>query len=432
MKNIILTLLIFAVSNIKAQFVFLTVPFSNYANSDFPDSNTYFSYDPLKNTSFRHILAGTIDTNTSNAPQKCPNRQLNKIYSISPGIYNLQNKECIPLDLNYFFSKDKGKTWTQKLLPNGKNASLINVDLGDSIDYFVESNTTNNKKYKFNLKNNSWDSIEFIDTGFSLLTINKGIGIILAASLINTPLKFNLAKTLNGGKTFQLIQNIDYNKVPLNNQNLLKNLIIVSDSFWLINYTDNDLSINGVYVSNNNGNSWRRILNENIQNIEKADDNTAYISSIPFSSSIKGNLYQITENGMKICQTDFHAEISKMKFFNAMNGLILSVDTPNSQHGIWRMTNGGGAPCFIQNIGINIQASMNNNFKIYPNPAFNQLTLINYSSPTKSEYKIYTLLGILVQDGILQVKESVININNLPRGLYFITIGNSKAKFIKE
>ncbi len=353
------------------------------------------------------------------------------MYFIDKQIYNLQNNECSPQVLNYSQSQDNGKTWTQKLLPNGKNASLINIDKGKNIEYYVEANTSNNRKYLFSNKNNAWDSIEFVDTGFSFLSINNGKGIMLVASIATTPLKFYYAISSNGGKGFQLLQNIDYSKTPLNNQSLLKNLVVINDSFWIINYSNNDLSINGVYISTDFGSSWKSVLNENIGNIIKADSNTAYINSIPFSSNIKGNLYQVSEKGNKLCLTTFHARIHNMNFFDASRGLILTIDTPNSQPGIWRMKNGGGTPCYIQNTGIKNHERVYNSFTIFPNPAIAQIIVSNYSLPVHSNYQIYNLLGTLVQQGNLEEKETTININPLAEGLYFIRVGGTTLKFVK-
>lgn len=71
------------------------------------------------------------------------------------------------------------------------------------------------------------------------------------------------------------------------------------------------------------------------------------------------------------------------------------------------------------------------NFQLFPNPAQNQITLANYSLQVHSNYHIYNLLGTLVQQGNLEEKETIININSLAEGLYFIRVGDTTLKFVK-
>lgn len=67
-------------------------------------------------------------------------------------------------------------------------------------------------------------------------------------------------------------------------------------------------------------------------------------------------------------------------------------------------------------------------FKIYPNPASDLLNII--SLPQLAEVKIYDVLG----NEILQVKNNItqIDVSGLLDGVYFIRIGNSTQKFIKQ
>ncbi|QDP86364.1 T9SS type A sorting domain-containing protein [Chryseobacterium sp. SNU WT5] len=70
-----------------------------------------------------------------------------------------------------------------------------------------------------------------------------------------------------------------------------------------------------------------------------------------------------------------------------------------------------------------------NTFKIYPNPVKEQLSVngINKDEP----FEIFSVDGKMVKSGLLSVKKSI-NVNSLPKGVYFLKITERNLKFIKE
>jgi hypothetical protein len=72
--------------------------------------------------------------------------------------------------------------------------------------------------------------------------------------------------------------------------------------------------------------------------------------------------------------------------------------------------------------------------KVYPNPAQDVLHLED-SKNTFQQYKIYSMQGVLVQQGAL-VKLNQIAISGLNQGVYFLALNNEeqifKVKFIKQ
>ncbi|MGZ3866430.1 MAG: T9SS type A sorting domain-containing protein [Bacteroidia bacterium] len=68
-----------------------------------------------------------------------------------------------------------------------------------------------------------------------------------------------------------------------------------------------------------------------------------------------------------------------------------------------------------------------NTFKIYPNPASSSIQVegINFQDQGK---KIYDVIG----NTVLQSKQNAIDVSSLENGVYYIKIGNSTQKFIKQ
>ncbi|HHT03213.1 MAG TPA: T9SS type A sorting domain-containing protein [Bacteroidales bacterium] len=72
-------------------------------------------------------------------------------------------------------------------------------------------------------------------------------------------------------------------------------------------------------------------------------------------------------------------------------------------------------------------------FTIFPNPAKNVLKVsLNTFKSVKNTYSIKNALGVEVIRGRIANKTTNIDISNLNRGIYFISIGAKTTKFIKE
>jgi hypothetical protein len=54
----------------------------------------------------------------------------------------------------------------------------------------------------------------------------------------------------------------------------------------------------------------------------------------------------------------------------------------------------------------------------------------NYQYPT--EYQIIDVMGHILMNGTIESESQQIDFSNLPNGIYFITIGSSTTKFLKE
>jgi len=74
-------------------------------------------------------------------------------------------------------------------------------------------------------------------------------------------------------------------------------------------------------------------------------------------------------------------------------------------------------------------------FVVYPNPTNNILFVETQnlaSQPTATEYHITNLIGQTLLQGPINAENQQIDIANLPAGMYFISVGEQTAKFVKQ
>jgi hypothetical protein len=72
----------------------------------------------------------------------------------------------------------------------------------------------------------------------------------------------------------------------------------------------------------------------------------------------------------------------------------------------------------------------NNLFSISPNPCSNEIKIVDPNNlHYKTHYKIISSDGKVFKEGILS---EIINVSELPGGVYFLQIENTIQKFIKE
>ena len=69
---------------------------------------------------------------------------------------------------------------------------------------------------------------------------------------------------------------------------------------------------------------------------------------------------------------------------------------------------------------------------VYPNPASNRLHITGYNIQKSASYSIFNLTGRAMMQGQLVGETTVINVEALPAGVYFIRTGDYLGKFIKN
>jgi hypothetical protein len=85
-------------------------------------------------------------------------------------------------------------------------------------------------------------------------------------------------------------------------------------------------------------------------------------------------------------------------------------------------------------IGTGINKYDVESFSVYPNPTTNQVTLVAEACLLGFDYLLYDNLGKTIKSAIIKSYKTVIDLNELPKGLYFIGINNSTqpVKVIKQ
>jgi len=79
-----------------------------------------------------------------------------------------------------------------------------------------------------------------------------------------------------------------------------------------------------------------------------------------------------------------------------------------------------------------IENIKDNQISIYPNPVKGQLQVTSYELQEGALYSIFNVAGQMLMQGKLSYETTVINVETLPSGVYFIKAGNSVGKFVKE
>ena len=430
MNKLFLTLLLLTSNLLKGQIDFVSIPY-NISNGVISDTGLYSSFKSATSTYFLYKINNPgIDTSTKLAPFRCANYTLMNFLAVNKDLFIIQTKECSPLAFTHYLSENEGQVFNKVLLPNGLNGGVSNFDKTGKIFYSGDPYSGKRYLYSYSLIIKKWDSVSHYPKIISSLKLKNNIGFIWELDTTTGEQKIGI--TSDGVKTYQILTNIDYSKPPFSKtQNgMLEKLVIVTDDYWLAQHTYDSSALNQitkVYYTTDRGSTWKVLFNTGVTSIVPASNSTVYISD---QGGPTNDLYQVSDYGTKVCLTSFKGAISSMYFWNADRGLILAIDTPNKQPGIWRVTNGGGAPCSIT--GITETITKNGSLNLYPNPATNQVTVSNYFVPNKTRYIIYSILGKQVQQGVLQEKEASINLSSLASGLYFIKIGDSTVKFVKE
>ena len=73
-------------------------------------------------------------------------------------------------------------------------------------------------------------------------------------------------------------------------------------------------------------------------------------------------------------------------------------------------------------------------FRVYPNPANGVLFVETVCTPSlpAETYRIVNPIGQTVMEGQIMTEKQQINVRNLPKGVYFITVGGATRKFVVE
>ena len=79
-----------------------------------------------------------------------------------------------------------------------------------------------------------------------------------------------------------------------------------------------------------------------------------------------------------------------------------------------------------------IYENSNSFFSVFPNPASDQISIEANEYLMGNEFAIYNSIGKSVRKGSITSKKTVVNLNDLPNGIYILSINNQIYKVIKQ
>lgn len=132
--------------------------------------------------------------------------------------------------------------------------------------------------------------------------------------------------------------------------------------------------------------------------------------------------------------------------WSVTNGIIQSGQGTNTINLVWSNTGIGMVKANIINndgcvdstslavnitsVGIN-NLSLDNNLKVFPNPAKSNITITHRNNLRGKKYIITNLIGQTVLSGKLNLEETIVNIENLQSGVYMLSIDGINKQSIK-
>jgi ligand-binding sensor domain-containing protein len=291
--------------------------------------------------------------------------------------------------------------------------------------------------YRSSDDGNSWTSVISIEKVFGLANNN---GVVFAGT------ESGLFKSTDNGDSWV--------KIAALGSSFVGSPKIINNSIFAFTYNLSPFGANLV-VSVNNGDSWRTIsldprfgsrTNDNIligtergvsllnnSNSVWTDVNTGLTNLNVWSLASNGNnIYAATIGGGIFLSNDLGGNwkavnegLTNKNVFSlivAGNYLYAATDRGVFRRPLSELTVG------TQNIQEEMQATLS------PNPVSNQLTINISNALIGKNFTMTNIVGETMQSGILNDKSTVVSVNDLAKGIYFLHfIGTAKTiKFVKE
>ncbi len=426
----------FASLNGSAQFSLLESSITNTVINKSNEDTYLFSFKSDGIIKFR-LENNALVTTSLSVPQNSTTQVVNALDVITNDVLLVRIEELNDFVFanHYYLSINGAKSWAALVTPDGKSPLYTYADEFSGMMYFYKANNTGYYTYQYT--SGQWDSIQFNATPFDIIKIKNGVGYL---QLIDKG-SDKLGYTVNGGKSYQIVANIDYTKAPFTweHNGILQKIIMVSESHWYAQYQFDSVGVqvSKLLATTDKGANWKEIMNTNVAIIQPASNNSVYVYK---QNGAKGILYQVSDYGNKICPTTFTGRVQSMNFWDAKNGLIFALDSTTSQYGVWLVTNGGGANCYTQTSnGVQEVSKVEAGMNIYPNPATHELNIEiqyhqDFDANNTSGYTIQNLTGQVVLKGDLTISQekTEIDISSLSSGIYVVKANGKAQKFVKN
>ena len=114
---------------------------------------------------------------------------------------------------------------------------------------------------------------------------------------------------------------------------------------------------------------------------------------------------------------DYYIPTKTGDYFTIFNSPICGTDTSNKIHVVYN--------------GIN-EINETESFNIYPNPAYNDITIETPQSSGESILSIYNINGQELLKQNITTNKTQIDISGLSKGVYFVKLANEKTVTVKK
>jgi photosystem II stability/assembly factor-like uncharacterized protein len=333
-------------------------------------------------------------------PNNLIDKKINKLILNNSNIYVATNK------FGMFYSSNLGDTW-------------INIGLEDYDIYTILQD--NNKLFsggdggifRSNDNGNNWEDISEGLLSKDILKLNHIGDKVFAGSFATGFYTLNESETIwsqkNSGLEYLMIRDVSIN-----------------DNDIYLATCDEKLTLKGsVYLSKDFGVTWE-CINSNMPYERTycilSSDSSIYVGGVGkvFYSLDKGTNWFEISSGLPKAMISNLVRVDNYLFASLQNNGVYKLD--------------------ISAVSVN-DKNTNNNFEIFPNPANDFITIsLGFINPTlqhglgnDAQISIYNILGekVMTESIHLMTGSHRMNISDLPKGMYFMKVGDNTARFVK-
>ncbi|MDR1791877.1 MAG: thiol protease/hemagglutinin PrtT [Bacteroidales bacterium] len=419
----------------------------SFAAAIFDQNNTFIDFVETKSVSLSSSYYNTYTFSNSGTP------------ALVPGTYTI-----------VLFYKTSSGEWTQIGNGNYSNARIMTVYYYADIE--VYSNFLISTGSTLTHGQSATISINFANTGSSTYVGKYGVALLdMEGKIKQTIAEVSTGSTgLASGKTYQNPVTFSTSNVSVEPGTYLLAALYYSGTSWY--YAGSYYYQNPVYIT---------VVAPSIV-ADQYETNNTVSQAYTFSNTFSGNAKTINTSGANFhtgTDIDYYKIVLPTGYnytltarlhdaYNSGDGQTYTVDAlfSYSTNGgsTWSETyddimsgsiklNGGGtiyfkvAPYFSGNTGtyslnINITRASTNDIQLienenvislYPNPASSELKIKNYQLKDGENVEIIDILGRVQQSKIInQQSEIILDVSHLPKGMYFVRIGNWIGKFLRN
>ena len=305
------------------------------------------------------------------------------------------------------YSTDAGNTWSVSTTPTvtmGTSLKDINFSRQNTNNgWAIGGSSTTGVVFKTTDGGANWTSVTNVP---SLSNMPSGVQIISSTIFITDA--GMVKKTIDGGLNWTTLNVAT---------NIMKPVALNTNDVWCIQGSNNSQF---AYKSTNGGsvfNSFSSTLPMSgyLINIDAVDINNVLLVSY-------------TGSGYEVFETNNGGILWSATNLGTISGYINDISFP-AFNNAWVVGNNGNI--YKYGFATNIKTEKNKtNFSIYPNPSKDMLTI--NSNTQIGEIIISDVLGNTVYTKNVKNNEQTVDVSTLTSGVYFITVGNTTKKIIKE